>query len=90
MTEIWTAHLDVTGGADPADDKLITMFTTGSNDIWPEFVIGFDVVDIKAPFGYQSDWKYDTNNDWSVYLACGNSGDEGESGLTLNTLMVAE
>ena len=64
----------------------MSAFYTGSNDVWPSYPIDFNLRDVRAPYGEQSDWNLD-GTDWNVYLACGNSGDEGESGRTVNTLM---
>lgn len=41
---------------------------------------------MKAPFGAQDDWN--TDLDWAIYMACGNEGNEGESGATANTYMI--
>ena len=86
MTEMWTESL--TYSSDSSYPKLVSAFYTGSNDVWPAYPIDFNVDDIRAPYGEQDDWNI-ASNDWNVYLACGNSGDEGESGRTLNTLMTS-
>jgi hypothetical protein len=50
MTELWTDEI-VIAGAD-SGTKLVTVFTTNNNDVWPSHPIDFNVKDIKAPFGY--------------------------------------
>lgn len=95
LTEVtmWT----IKGSSSPSisspfpDDRLYLTYH-GGEDVWPWHTNDFVLTDVQAPHGQQQNWDILRSNPESSgfrgYMACGNDGDEGESGETWDPLLI--
>lgn len=62
-----------------------------SGDIWPGHTMNWNVNNLKAKYGEQTDWLYSDKSAFNAYLVCGNKNwYEGEGGWTYDSLMIDE
>lgn len=64
--------------------------TQHNEDVWPSWTNDFQIENLKAPHGEQQQYLYQWSDAFQTYMACGNNGNEGESGLTENSILIIE
>lgn len=81
-------EVDLQGTNHPETEVLYVTYHP-NEDVWPLWTNNLVIDGLKAPYGEQTSWLSD-NFGFYTYFACGNAWDEGESGLTYNSIKLQE
>lgn len=78
----------------PFKDQYLYLTYHAGEDVWPEHTNDLHLTNLLAPYGQQRDGTIGNDQGESdgfrTYMACGNNGDEGESGETYDSLLIEE
>jgi hypothetical protein len=88
----WTMQFVSSSSYRPFRDQTLFLAYHGSEDVWPWHTNDVQITNVIAPYGEQQyemlPTSYKESDGFRAYMACGNTGDEGESGETYDVLQI--